>query len=837
MMWLMLVWYLTVQAMTVAALPVALRVLSPLPDRGYSLAKALGVLLVGVGFWLAYAYGLLRNERGAAWLVLLVVAVAAGVWGRRAVVVWWRDLREQGNWRVVVVAEALFATVFAVWCVARAYAPSANHTEQPMDLMFMNSIWASATFPPQDAWFAGYAISYYYLGYWLLTTIGQLSAIPPHFAYNLGQATWYGLLWLGCFGVVMNLLAWRFDRATRDGAEEETAEAAVPIHGASMAGGVLAGAAVALAGNVWVIVEWLYAQGLNVGAVARWVDVYNFPERASQTGQWFIGYDWWWWRSSRVIEDLDLAGNHIEVIDEFPAFSYLLGDNHPHLLAMPVALVAIGLAFSLLLGQARQRDRTGRASSAVVPFAHAPALGVGGLGAALVAVVVVGSLLFLNTWDFPPYWALVVGAVWLAGARTAAGQRWGGWFLPVVVGGALLLGGVALVFPYMLTAQSQAGGIVPNLFYPTRLPQWLAMFGGFVPTLVALLWLGWRRVRPTLTVWGWTAALVWGIPLVLLTVTTLLATTPAGQGRLQELGLPVGAAGMGAAALARWMAEPWTLVVVGALLSVTLACLVTLWQGDPLGTTQGEADLVFVLGLVALGLGLVYVPEVVYLRDNFGTRMNTIFKFYYQAWLLFGLASAYVIAVALRSRPFRAEVALLALLSLALVSGSLIFLPAGLYSKTGGFNGKPTLDARAYLAQVAPDVMAAVAWVEQSTPPTAVVLEGKGSSYRAEFNRISTMTGRPTLLGWDGHQAQWRGDAYGEMARGRPEALELIYQRGTPAEVVATLRAWGVDYVFIGPTEIEQYGISPGRLDQLTTVLDEVFARGQVRVLRVRPLN
>lgn len=77
-----------------------------------------------------------------------------------------------------------------------------------MDLMFMNSIVSSPTYPPMDAWLGGYPIPYYYFGYWMLTTLGLLSGQPPAIAYNLGQACWYGLLLSGsAFGVGYNLLA------------------------------------------------------------------------------------------------------------------------------------------------------------------------------------------------------------------------------------------------------------------------------------------------------------------------------------------------------------------------------------------------------------------------------------------------------------------------------------------------------------------------------------------------------------------------------------------------------------------------------------------------------
>lgn len=862
--------YLVVSLLGLLALPLVQRLLPNLPDRGYALSKILGILSVSLLLWLGYSYGVLPNNVGGAWFAVLLfgaLSLAAG----------WPNLvqgratgRRPFSLSYVAFVELLFFLGFAAWAYVRAHDPAANHTEQPMDLMFMNSIWVSDRFPPQDAWLAGFAVSYYYLGYWLLATLGRLAGMQPEIVYNVGQAAWFGMLLITTFGAGYNLLAYRDDDEIR------------PHHRFATLGGFFIALWVAVAGNLQAVIEWLYANGVALRRLTAWTDVYNFPENAAQTGNWYIGFDWWWWRTSRVIEDLDLFGNHIEVIDEFPAFSYVLGDNHPHVMAMPVVLLVISLILNLFLQPRRadaplphdetaaqpasdvdgdvdrhaDREAGSEADNEAVP-ALSPApwwrqhlqglIPAGRLGFAAI-VAALGSLVFLNTWDFPPYWLLLLAAtLFVAVERTAhdAGAGRSGWWpavgITVVVGLAAVAGMILLYLPYFLTAQSQAGGFVPNLFYPTRLPQFLLMFGAFLPALIALMLFAAQGVRPGLAGTALALLLTLGLPAAFLAVSLLLATgTPVGHELLARIALPPELAGHRAAALMRWRGDPWTFLLCGTLLGLTAALIWARLEQRRRAAHHEDRATTFALLLAAVGLLLAFVPEFVYLRDNFGTRMNTIFKFYYQAWLLFALAGGYGIVRALgnlrrTSSPSGWIAAGAAGVAVALTIVSFIFLPAGAYSKTGGFaSAAPTFDALAYVARQNPPEYAAIQWVRTQTPPDALIVEGKGASYRADSSRISAATGRPTLLGWDGHESQWRGSAYGNMAAGRPDVLELIYRRGSPREIEEALAAWEIDYVYVGPAERMQYDITDGTEARLQRSMELVFDDGNVRIYRRR---
>ena len=167
---------------------------------------------------------------------------------------------------------------------------------------------------------------------------------------------------------------------------------------------------------------------------------YNFPEQAQVSGKWYIDSGWsWWWRASRVIEDIDLSGNHIEIIDEFPIFSYVLSDNHPHLLAMPFVLLVVAIALNWFSADGRDRGETPAARTQVTgeergtdrlhvlgrqQYAQAPVGDFHGRSARVGFSWLwlrPAALLFLNTWDFPPYWLLLVLVAMLTRRRAGRG--------------------------------------------------------------------------------------------------------------------------------------------------------------------------------------------------------------------------------------------------------------------------------------------------------------------------------------------------------------------------------------------------------------------------------
>ncbi len=864
-----ILWWLVIQLFALAALPLAWTLFARLPGRGYPLAKALGLLLVSFVVWLGASFRMLPNAVGGILAALLAVT-ALSVWlgrgglsrgagGERPLFGWLRS-----HWRLALATELLFLLVLAGWAAFRSYNPDISGTEKPMELAFINGVLGSTFFPPQDPWLAGYSISYYYFGYVMLGVLIRLTGVLPEVGFNLGAALWVALTLIGAFGVVYDLVRLAGSRKLETGSRELDSQAR------GIRYGLLGALFVGVLGNLEGVIELAYHRSLVPLSWIQWLDIKGLTDSAPSGG--LTGGFWWWWHASRVIHDKDLLGNSIEVIDEFPFFSYLLGDMHPHVLGLPFVLLAIALALNLLLTARRPRpasEATDQASRLTLHLSRfwrsvgdLTGLGTPGI---LLSAVILGALGFLNTWDFPIYVALATLALGV-GLAQQDGITWGVAGRAVAAGVVFALLGWLCYLPFYIGFQSQLGGLLPNLLFPSRLSQFFVMFGPFLVVTVAFLLLAGRSVRPGRVLRGVLVALPWPllVPVLLLGLIVLgLAVLPQGQAYVQEvLANPAVQANIGSSTLRDLvglivrlrLATPWTYLALSVLIAWAAGVLwVRLRSTNTRPGGHDYADVpdgpviaspdhpipvdLFAVIMIGIALLLTLVPEFIYLRDLFGNRMNTVFKFYYQAWVLLALASAYGLSrLAERGTPVVLKAPVLLLAGL-LVLGGLWYPAAAIPSKADNFrvdrasgDPRPTLDGLAYLRRSSPADMAAIEWLRANVAPDAVVIEATGGAY-TEYARVSMATGNPTLLGWDWHERQWRGNAgYEKLAAGRPEALERIYRTARTEELPALLDQWGVDYVYVGGLERSKYKISEATLARLDSVLTRAYERDGVLI-------
>lgn len=845
--WIVFNWWLLVTIAGMTVLPLVVRLLSGLPDNGYTLARPAGMLLIAFVFWLLAVLGFVNNSAGSmvlAWFIVLMTAL--GVYFTSGSPFNWREWWRE-NSTVVIVTEILFIALLIGWALVRAHQNAISGTEKPMDLAFMSAIQRSEAFPPNDPWLSGYSISYYYFGYVMGAMLSTLSGVWSTTGYNMHISMLFALTGVATFGVVYNLVRSRARLSDETGlglrriGNNPSKPTAISIGLLGMVFMILLGnfhtAIVELPyRNLWVnddyLLFWDTKSRVSIDESAEPVNLLAAEDRGATF--------WWWFDASRTITERNLNGERVnEIIDEFPQFSFLLADNHPHVMALPYAILAMGFALNLLLMWRNPNRRE------IVFYG-----------------VCVGALVFLNTWDSPIYIMMLVGADAIRRILQYGRLRLMDWVEMTLFGLALLVITFVAYSPFLVGFQSQLSGILPNVLHPTRFQQLFVMFGPFI--LILPFFVGvelWRGAQSGCLNMRLGVQVAVGVLIVLIMVVVALLIgarlVPETWAFAQQFVANNGGWNEVLTGIALRRLDPQRLITTIVLL-VSIALIVARLFPRLIHTADDEitgedastnalvypAATGFALMLVGVGVSLILIPEFFYLRDNFGTRMNTVFKFYYQAWVAFSVASAYAVytilaEVRLPKPNVGVRFAFSGVLAVAIMAG-MLYPVIGIYHRmfleTGRVSSavaEPlTLDGGRSVVNANDDYLVLRCLHEHVEGSDVVVAEATGGSYDfGAAGRTGAITGIPSVIGWQGHQSQWRGTAYSESVGTRPTDIPMLYEELRFDIVEPIIERYSIDYILYGVTERSRYGAAGE--DKFAERYETVCESGNSRIYRV----
>jgi uncharacterized membrane protein len=199
--------------------------------------------------------------------------------------------------------------------------------------------------------------------------------------------------------------------------------------------------------------------------------------------------------------------------------------------------------------------------------------------------------------------------------------------------------------------------------------------------------------------------------------------------------------------------------------------------------------------------------------------MNTIFNFYFQGWVLMAISSAFAVYWLGRRKGWLRQ-GFLAGFWLLFAMG-MVYPVLGNISRASSFDRPPRLDGTAYLAESQADDYVAITWLNEHVDGRPVILEapGSGGSSYVYEGRVAALTGLPTLLGWAGHEGQWRGSYTVQSAR-EPD-IQTIYNTHDAEAALTLLDKYDISYVYVGPLERSKY--DPRALDKFERFMDVVY--------------
>jgi YYY domain-containing protein len=747
-------WVFVLGILTVLGAPLSAVVFRPLSRRGaaFSLPVALVVLAITV-FW----FGQLTYGRATVVAGVLVVAALSGVAYRYS---------EEPDWRAVGGGFGVFLVGFTLYVLYAAHdaAITSAGGEQFLHYGLTNALMATDALPPEDFWFAGEPIRYYYGTQLQVASLSLLAGTPLRHGYYLGLGAFYGLLFVTAYGLVGSVLAAR-DRSYH-------------------LGGTFGAFFVAIAGFTTAFLRLAFEslpgplqskEAIFGLLVPRLSDTY---EDALSTQGTVDG--WFWWDARYVIED---------GLFEFPLYSFVKADLHGHTLSTGYVLLAAALAYSYFRTPADQRRR--RLALLYV--------GLGGIA---------GLFGFMNTWSLPT--AVGLGWLALAGAEahpgtllgtdrlSLSGEGWRrvadeGWRLVLAAALAIPIGivGVLIASPFLFTGvpTNEGIGVLPP---QSPVGQFLAVYSGLLVVLAALV--GTRAVRASADDQRRVGVAV-AVGVTALSIAALLVDHRILPDTLAVVG-PLLVAGW-------WLVRTDRLGYEGVLLVGGLGLLLSMdlvhanvWPPQRVrwNTTLKVAVQGWTITAAAAGAAAaILVGDAVGRLDSLRTSETDSQDREGDE------QSLDVLGVVRTATP--AVLALLLVASVVVTS-----LPFAALAYNNNVRGEPTkyldtptegsIDALNYHDRRRGAEMEALYWLDDQGSPT--IVEAPSRAAYGWKSVASVFTSANAVVGWS-HQSGYRGT---EAFDARASNVTQIYN-GPWERAVATLRKHDVEYIYVGPAEEE----------------------------------
>jgi YYY domain-containing protein len=781
----LIVWYVLIMLTGWCVYPLTRLVFGGLHDRGYGLSRLFGLLILAFLVWALGSAGVpfTRLTISLCFAGLVLLNAVLFIRARRAILA---EIRE--NWRYFLLVEAVFLAVFVFDLLIRLGNPDLWHPykggEKPMDFSYFNAVLKSVTFPPYDPWYAGGYINYYYYGFVLLAVPVKWLGIVPSVAYNFLLPTLMAFLAMGVFTLGSSIV-----HTVKKNSPDGKSSGWLPFGKTSFLGGLAATVLMIFVGNlgtvrmIWHGIMKLAAPGGNIDGsniFTRIVwTVQGLGEYIKGAGLPYGAGDWYW-IPSRVYPN--------EPITEFPLFTFLYADLHAHLIALPITVLALCWAVSFI----KYRFFDGEKPSARNWLVFGTVIFFGAL--------VIGALRPTNTWDTPTYLALAVVAVFYKILKRGQVTPWqakrspawrSGWQKGILAAAAVLVL-AALTFALYAPFGKWYGQAYNSaaIWEGERSPAWsyLTHWGLFL--FLIFSWMFWETRQ-------------W------------LAETPlSALAKLRPYKFAIQAAA--AVLLCAILATVILHIGIGwmALLGAFWALVLLLRPGQP----DMKRAVLFMTGTA---LVLTLAVELVVLEGDLG-RMNTVFKFYLQAWTLLSVSAAasavwlYPAVLAQWKRGWR----------IAWQAGAAVLLGAALlFTLFAGIDkirdrmstdAPHTLDGMTYMAyatywqsdtlmDLSQDYQA-ILWMQENIDGTPVIVEANTPEYQWG-SRYTIYTGLPGVVGWNWHQRQQRGAVSTLWVTDRVADIDTFYTTQDRQTAEEFLSRYGVQYIVVGQLEQAYYGM------------------------------
>ncbi len=449
-----LLWWVYIFGIGIVFFPLTKKIFHNFFDKGYLFSKTIGILFSSYLVWLLASLKILPFYKESIWLVLvigLLINLLISTHKPRSPSKTPLSPNPYHLPPIIILEELMFLGTLIFWSYIRGFQPDIQGLEKFMDFGFVNSILRSKFFPPQDMWFAGKSINYYYFGHYITAFLTRLTGINSAITYNLMIATLFAFCFSLTFSLTANLVYWWKKISLQ--LSPKTYHLSPMI-----TAGLIAALLVSLGANLhpsfYNIKMKIFKKPYCDGALTYW-----YPNATR-----YIGY-------CPDVED--------KTIHEFPSYSFIVSDLHGHVSDIPFVLTFLALCLTLFIKIKEEKE-----------------INVFSIFKSHFLIPGLLAIMFMtNQWDVPIY-VMVLGFTLFWGYYQNFGFKWKTIAYSLLTGLLLVIPVIPLILPFQFGFDPIAKGIdfvhAHSLFYQLLILWGVPWFFG----LAFLVFLFGKKIKP-----------------------------------------------------------------------------------------------------------------------------------------------------------------------------------------------------------------------------------------------------------------------------------------------------------------------------------------------------
>lgn len=803
-----IIWWFTIFIVGTIFLPITATIFKKFIDRGYIFTKVLGMLIASYLMWFLGSLHLLPFTYLSLAIILLGFALIS---------IYLVSIKNRNGskdalpWKFFLFEEILFFTALVCWSYVRATEPSIRSLEKFMDFGFVNSILRSTYFPPLDMWLtkspdylagSGGFINYYYFGHYITAFLTKLSGLDSAVTYNLMIATLFAFTFTLPFSIGANLY-YLFNDPGSNSRRNDPGSSRLKI----IIVGFLAAFLVSLGGNLHAL--YVFTSGYpNETPQPPWkLELGIHPER------------YWYPNATRFIPF---------TIHEFPIYSFVVADLHGHVSDIPLVMLILAILLSITVKKSysssdeqsedlrslKNNSSRLRSNNILNDFQNHTSVP---LPTIIFLGILLASMYMTNAWDGLIYMVLSV-LVFLVNTIKGRASSEARPFLTSLY--KTFSASLFLLFFFLLASLPFSLNFKP--------------FVSGIGVLCAPKFLEGKALGPILFEAGkcqkspiYQLTILWGFFYFNVIGYLVFVVIPALRIKLAKR--EESKSSRQARTITHYSSSDERSEESRSFGIWKLLRLIGIPRAAGKIENFNPVD-IFVLLLILVSTLLLIFPEFFYIKDIYPAhyRANTMFKLGYQAFMMLGIASSFII-FRIKKTAKRSKSSLL-----FFVFCYLLFFLVAIYpyfainSYYGNLQTYRGLYGLSWMTDQYNDDKKAIEWMRKNIKGQPVIVEANGDSY-TDYDRVSANTGLPTIIGWPVHEWLWRG-SYDEAGRRIPE-VTAIYESKDLGKTKEILKKYNAQYIFVGNLEREKYkNLDEKKIESLGKV---VFESGRTRVYKI----